>query len=285
MKNVGLVLEGGGMRGVYTAGVLDAFIDEGIEIPYVIGVSSGATIGSSYVTKQKGRCKNIYIKWSQDKRFGGLWCLLREHSFFSMNFLFDLLPNELEPFDYHTFEASDAVFMSCLSNCDTGQAEYFNHHKCDPVYYMSNVVRACNSLPIISPAVRLGGHRYLDGFLTDPLPLLKSMEDGNTHNIVILTKKAGVEGKISWSDKLFKNLTIIKYPKLGKHVDATIEGYLGRLEMIEDLENQGKVIVFRPKSHRLENRYTRDAKALEALYQEGYEDAITEIERVKTWMA
>ncbi len=285
MKNVGLVLEGGGMRGVYTAGVLDAFIDQGIEIPYVIGVSSGATIGSSYVAKQKERCKNIYINWSQDKRFGGLWCILKERSFFSMNFIFDQLPNELEPFDYNAFETSDAVFMSCLSNCDTGQAEYFNHKNFDPEYYMTKVVRACNSLPIISPPVKIDGHRYLDGFLTDPLPLMKSQEDGNTYNIVVLTKKAGIGGKISWTDKFFKKLTMILYPKLGRHVDATVTEYLRRIEALDDLESQGKVIVFRPKSHRLENRYTRDAKALEAMYQEGYDAAIAEMARVKTWMA
>lgn len=185
MKDIGLVLEGGGMRGIYTAGVLDAFIDEGIEIPYVIGVSSGSTIVSSYVTKQKERCKNIYVKWSQDKRFGGLGCMLRERSFYGMNFIFDQLPNKLEPFDYDAFESSDTIFMSCVSNCDTGQAEYVKHHNYNPEYYMTHVVRAGNSLPIISPPVRLENQRYLDGFLTDPLPIMKSLDDGNTHHILM----------------------------------------------------------------------------------------------------
>ncbi len=191
MKNVGLILEGGGMRGVYTAGVLDAFIDEGVEIPYVIGVSSGATIGSSYITKQKERCKNIYVKWSQDKRFGGPRNMFRERSYFGMDFLFEELPNHLERFDYETFmmSRSDKVFISCVSNCDTAEPEYIAHDRHDPEYYMSKVIRACNSLPIISPHVKMKDHRYLDGFLTDPLPIYKSMEDGNSHNVVVLTKK------------------------------------------------------------------------------------------------
>ncbi len=284
MNNIGLVLEGGGMRGAYTAGVLDAFLDEGIEIPYVIGVSSGATVGSSYVTKQKERCKRIYIEWSQDKRFVGIHNFLKERSYFGMNFLFDQLPNELEVFDYDAFKSSETVFISCLSNCETGEVEYMTSEELCPRFYMTDVIRACNSLPIISPHVKINNQRYLDGFLTNPLPLAKSIEDGNKYNIVILTKKPGVEQKVSWSDKLFKNMTIAKYPKIGANIDQTVDEYMKCLDNLKELEAKGEVFLFRPEESRLTNRYGRNPKALEEVYNDGYDQAVSEMKRLKTWI-
>lgn len=285
MNNIGLILEGGGMRGVYTAGVLDAFIDEGVEIPYVIGVSSGATIGSSYLTKQKGRSKKIYIKWSQDKRFIGFKNMIKERSYFGMNFLFEVLPEELEPFDYEKFSQDESVFISCVSNCDTGEAEYLKHEEYCPKYYMSKVIRACNSLPIISQPVKLNNYRYLDGVLTDPLPLKKSIEDGNTHHIVVLTKKEGVEKKVSWTDKFLKNITKAKYPILGRRIEKTMDDYIECLEIIDELEKKGEVFVFRPGSYRLDNRYDRNPKALEDVYEDGYNDAMQQMKQMKQWMS
>lgn len=284
MKRIGLVLEGGGMRGAYTAGVLDAFIEEGIEIPYVIGVSSGATVGSSYVTKQKERCKKIYIEWSQDRRFAGIRNFLRERSYFGMNFLFDQLPNELEVFDYEAFQAAEAVFISCLTNCDTGSTEYVRHDHYNPEIYMTDVIRACNSLPIISPHVKINNQRYLDGFLTDPLPLMKSIDDGNDYNIIVLTKKPGIERKLSWSDRLFRNITIAKYPKIGANINKTVNDYLTCLKVIEELELKGEVFVFRPEKAILSNRYARNAEDIEKIYNEGYNQVIRRCGKLKKWI-
>ncbi len=285
MKNVGLILEGGGMRGVYTAGVLDAFIDTELDINYVIGVSSGANIGANYITKQKGRSKKIYLYWSQDKRFVGFRNLLKERSYFGMEFLFSILPNQLEKFDYDAFSKSDKVLVSCLTNCETGNVEYVEHQDYCPKSYMSTIIRASNSLPIISPPVTINNNKYLDGFLSDPLPIYKSIEDGNTHNIVVFTKKTGIETKVSWSDKLFRNITKIKYPKIGENIEKTVNEYFKRLKVVEELESKGKIFIFRPTSAKLENRYSKDVKELEAVYDEGYQDVIRQLEKLKKWLA
>lgn len=284
MKQVGLILEGGGMRGIYTAGVLDAFLDAKIEFPYVYGVSSGATIGSSFLSKQKERSKRIYVKWSQDKRFIGLQNFLREGSYFGMNFLFEMLPNDLEKFDYAAFIHSESVLVSCLTNCDTGESEYISHTDYCPKRYMSDVIRACNSLPIISPHVRINGHRYLDGFLSDPLPIARAIEDGNRKNVIVLTKKAGVEKKVSRIDRLLINMLKARYPKIGKHIDATAQNYLSLLKYIENLEQKGEVFIFRPEISRLESRYDKNTSLLEQVYEDGNGDAVRRLDNLKYWM-
>lgn len=284
MKNIGLILEGGGMRGAYTAGILDGFMDEGIDFPYIIGVSSGATIGASYVSGQKERSKRIYLDWSSDNRFFGFGNVLREKSLFGMDFLFDLLPNRLETFRYDRFKASDKVLYSCVSNCENGEVEYIRHDEHCPKYYMNYVIRACNSLPIISPHVHMNGKRYLDGFLTDPMPIYKSMEDGNDRNVIVMTKKPGIEKKISLMDKFLKRLIQLKYPKVGIKLTDTGNEYLRRLKVIEKMEEEGKAFVFRPQNHRLESRYDRTAEALQATYADGYDDAVSQAKALREWL-
>jgi len=285
MKSVGLVLEGGGMRGAYTAGILDVFMEHGIRFDYVIGVSSGANNGSNFITNQKGRSKELFLKWSQDKRFIGWSNLIRYGSYFGMEFIFNHLPNDLLRFEYATFSDSETQFCTCVSNCDTGYADYFNKDEVSPVIYMNKVIRASCSLPVMSPSVKVGEYRYVDGFITDPIPINKSIEEGNEFNVVVLTKIQTKIEKLSLYDRLLARLTKLMYPNLVPAINQSLDVYNKSLQRIFDLENEGKVYVFRPNKDHLNNRYTKDRRQVEKVYNMGVEDAQSNIMRLKKWMA
>ncbi len=285
MSRIGLVLEGGGMRGAYTAGVLDSFIEENIEFDYVIGVSAGANNGINYVAKQKERSKRIFLQWSQDKRFLSLRNLWRERSFFGMDFIFDTLPNELDKFDYEAFERSPVTFTACASNCDTGKAEYFVRERFTPQQYMNEALRASCSLPIISPSVKVSKCRYLDGVMTDAIPIKKSIEDGNDYNVVVLTKKQERVKKLSAMDRLLVNLAKKMYPSLKESINESTYNYNQSLAMVSELKNQGKVFLFKPNSNLLENRYIKDSTQLKLVYQTGYDDGKRQMDDLKYWLS
>lgn len=283
-NNVGLVLEGGGMRGVYTAGVLDAFMDENISFSYVIGVSAGANNGSNFVSNQRGRNKRLFLNWSKDKRFLGFNNFIREGSYFGMNFLFDKLPNELDKFDYETFYNSEVVFKACTTECETGNAVYFEQNDFYPNSFMNKALRASSSLPIISKDVEIGGKRYIDGGLADFIPIDKSIDDGNKYNVIILTRNKGYESHISRSDNIIKKITLMKYPELKDAINIATVKYDNTLKKINKLEKDGYVFVFRPEKKLVVDRYEKNQSKLADLYEQGYNEAITQMNEFKKWI-
>lgn len=284
MKKIGLVLEGGGMRGIFTSGVIDAFIDHHIEFEYIIGVSAGANNGSNYISKQRSRGKRILYEWSQDKRFIGLYSLFHEGSFFGMNFIFDKLSNELDPFDYDSFCKSSVIFKVGASNCDTGNAAYFEKHALCSKEFVGKNLRASCSLPILSPAVRIGKYRYLDGALTNPIPLDQSIKDGNELNVIVLTKQVEEGAKLTFMDHLFMGMSILRYPKLKTSILDSKNKYKESIKKAYQLQDEGKAIVLVPQEQLLSSRYAKNQKELLAMYQQGYQEAIHQMKRLKKWM-
>jgi predicted patatin/cPLA2 family phospholipase len=189
--DIGLVLEGGGMRATYTGGVLDAFLDHGIDLPYVIGVSAGANAGSDYVAGQRERNYRMFITLAADPRYAGVRNLVRERSWFGMRFLFETAPDVAAPFDYEAFRRSGKLLVVGVTDCATGDAAYFRHRDHDPRWFVQTVLRASSSLPMLSPPVRVNGQCYFDGGIADSIPLERSMSDGNRFNVVVLTRNAG----------------------------------------------------------------------------------------------
>lgn len=171
----GLILEGGGMRGVYTAGVLDCFLDEGLFFNRCYGVSAGAGQACSYLSRQRGRGRATAMDYLRDKRCARLWSLRRTGDYFGAEFLYDLLPNEIYPYDYDAFQAYTGTFYTVVTNCDSGEAEYVpvRDMRRDIIY-----VRASSSLPLLSRMVEAGGRRYLDGGIADSIPLRRAEADG-----------------------------------------------------------------------------------------------------------
>ena len=277
MDNIGLVLEGGGMRGIYTSGVLDFLMEKDIYTPYVIGVSAGACNASSYVSKQKYRSRDVNLKYINDPRYIGIKNLILEKSIFSIKFLYDEVPNKLEPFDYEEFKKSNQTFMIVATNCKTGEPEYFEKNQCKDIL---KVIRASSSLPLVTPIVNLDGEPYLDGGISDSIPIKKAMEDGYTKNIVVLTRIKGYRKEPIKHKRIIK-FKYKKYPKLVNKIFNRYKEYNETLDYIEDLEKRGQIIIIRPSKDLKVDRLEKNVDKLEALYNLGYNDAKQAYDHIK----
>ena len=284
-KKTGLVLEGGGMRGAYTSGVLAAFMDENIKFPYVIGVSAGANNGANFVAEQRERNKKVFVDYANHEDFSGFKHLIMEKSYFNMDFLFDKLPNELVPFDYTTFLNSSVVFKVGVTDCKTGQPVYFekSQAKNNGVDFMNKVLRASSSLPIISEPVKINGKLYFDGGISDSIPVEKSIEDGNCYNVVVLTRNEDYR-KEQQSLGLFAKHFLKEYPKILDAIESRHIKYNITLEKIRDLEKEGFVYVFRPIAPLDVDRLEKDIDKLNELYEQGYNEAMNQMNDFKRWL-
>ena len=272
----GLVLEGGGMRGIYTIGVLDCLMDERFQADYVIGVSAGACNGSSYVSGQKGRAFRTNTEYITDSRYLGIKNYLTTKSLFGMDFLFDEIPNKLIPFDYDAFFQSPCEFVMGVTDVITGCAKYFDKSHVEP---KNKVLRASSSLPVFAPIVEYQGGRYLDGGVADSIPVKKALEDGCDKVIVVLTREQGFiktpEKFRSVYQRMYK-----KYPKFVEALDNRHHQYNETLAFLKKLEQEGKAIVIAPDAPLPVGRFEKDPKQLEAVWKIGYDDMKKQIKNV-----
>lgn len=282
MENIGLVLEGGGMRGLYTSGVLDFFMEKNLYFPYVIGVSMGACNGASYISRQKGRNKKININYINDPRYLSCRNLIRRKGLFGIDFVYDELPNKLEIFDTKTFNEAKEKFIIGTTNCDNGEPVYFEKTDCGSS--INDIIRASSSLPFLSPIVRHKGLNLLDGGVIDPVPIKKSIKDGNNKNVIVLTRNKGYEKKPFKMKFLAKTI----YPKYKGLVEAMVNRYRiynETIKYIEELEKEGKVFIIRPKETLEVKRIEKDKKKLLNLYNQGYEEANQYYDKLEKWVS
>lgn len=284
-NNIGLVLEGGGMRGAYTAGVLAAFYDKNIKFPYVIGVSAGANNGVDFVSEQKERNKRVFVDHVSNKEYLGLKHFIKEKSYFNMTFLFKTLANELDPFDYETFFNSETMFKVCVTDSSTGKPVYFdkNQFKEKGKDFMMKAMQASSSLPIISPPVEIEGRVYFDGGVSDSIPIEKSMDDGNKYNVIILTRNVGYVKKEQKLDAISRHY-LKKYPKIREAIETRHIVYNDTLKKIEALREEGLAYVFRPIEKLKVDRIERDTDKLNELYEQGYNEAMNQMKDFKKWI-
>lgn len=280
MERVGLVLEGGGMRGVYTAGVLECFLDAGLRFPYVIGVSAGACQASSYLSGQKGRNRRITVELANHPQYVSVWNLFRERSLFGMNLLFDEIPNRLDPFDFDAFFRDPGQFWVVATDAVTGEPFYKEKGQTASGEELLTVVRASSSLPFISPPVRYEGRTLFDGGLSDPIPIRKSMADGNERHVVVLTKEMGYRRK-PFRHRRLAGRFYPEYPGLVRAMEQRHQVYNDTLDLLEQLQAEGKAIIIQPESDLGVGRMTRDRRKLSALYEQGYRDAERALDRIR----
>jgi predicted patatin/cPLA2 family phospholipase len=269
-NQVGLVLEGGGMRGVYTAGILEYFLESQLFFPYVIGVSAGACNAASYLSKQQGRNKTVTIEYASDPRYISWKNYFRNRQFFGMDFIFDEIPNKHVPYHYDVFYNSPSEFVVGTTDCLTGEPVYFK--KNDYGNDLLTVLRASSSLPFIAPEVRFKDKILLDGGISDPIPIKKAQQDGLAKNIVILTRNEGYLKKPS----KFHFLVDRKYPEykgLQQSLRNRYQIYNETVEYLEKEEQEGNVLILRPTKPLKVGRMERKPQRLEELYNQGYEDA------------
>lgn len=282
-SRVGLVLEGGGMRGAYTAGVLDAFLDHDVVIDYVIGVSAGANAGSDYLVGQRERNYRVFVELVPDRRYAGFANLLRERSWFGMRFLFETLPDELAPFDYEALRRSPRTLVVVATDCATGQPRYFRHHNYDPRWFIRTVHRASSSLPGLSPPVEIEGRRYLDGGVSDPIPIDRAICDGNPRNVVVLTRNKGYRKSVG-RPGLLSRLALARYPGIRRALGGRGVKYNTSLDRVEALERTGEAFVLRPLAPLVVGRMERDAAKLDALYRQGYRETLERLPSLRAWL-
>lgn len=269
MKKTGLVLEGGGMRGFYTMGVLDFLMDKNIYTDGVIGVSAGACHAVSYVSKQRGRNFRVNIKYLNDKRYMSMSNLRKYGDLFGADFIYNEIPNRLDLYDYETFHKSGIKLYAVVSNLETGKAEY---KQCIQLKKDVEYIRASASLPLLSNIVEIDGKKYLDGGSCDSIPIKKFIEMGYEKNIVVLTQdKSYRKGKNN-----LLPLIQMRYRKYPEFVNALKERHIHYNEIlreIDEMEKNKEIFIIRPSSPVVLSRLEKDENKLKALYKQGYEDA------------
>lgn len=267
--NTALVLEGGGLRGVFTCGVLDCFMDRGIRFPFTIGVSAGACNGLSYMSGQRGRAKNSNIDLMEKYKYIGFKYLLTQGCIMDFKLLFEDFPEKIIPYDYEAYFSNPDRFVMVTTNCLTGQAEYFEE-KSSSERIMS-IVKASSSLPFVTKISYVDGIPMLDGGIVDSIPVKYALEQGYENLVIILTRNKGYrkkEGKMK-AAKLFYR----KYPHLQKALSQRNAVYNQTMDLIERLEAEGKAFVIRPVNPVEVGRMEKDISKLATLYQEGYDIA------------
>ena len=267
MTEGALVLEGGSLRGLFTAGVLDVFMEHGIRFSYVNGVSAGSMNALSYISGQPGRTVKVDLDYLHDKRFMSFRNLVKKREIFSFEFLFGEVSQNLVPFDYEAFAASPQEFEAVATRCRTGQPVYFNRDNCSDIF---KAVQASSSIPILSHMIGIDGKQYLDGGLSMPIAYQRALDKGDDKVVVVLTRHKGFRKKPSdrWTQKAFRRY-FAPLPQLLKSIEEIPERYNRMQEEMDRLEAEGKIFIIRPDEPVTVSRFERDKMKLQALYGSG----------------
>ncbi len=268
IRKMGLVLEGGGMRGVFTSGVLDAFMKYDLYFNYVVAVSAGACNGLSYISRQPRRARLSNIDMLVKYNYIGLRHLVTQGCIFDPELLYDRFPNELIPYDYDTYFASPSTFEMVVTNCNTGRAEYLTEKDGDRQRLL-DICRASSSLPYVSNVIDVDGQPYLDGGIVDSIPVGRAIDMGYDRNVLVLTRNRGYRN--TSKDRKIPKFIYKKYPRLRVALSRRIAEYNHQLDMVEEMEDKGLVDVIRPLRPMDVDRIEKDEKKLEALYEEGFQ--------------
>lgn len=277
----GLVLEGGAKRGIYTAGVLDVFLEHGIRFDGVIGVSAGAIHGCSFVSEQIGRSIRYNLEYGNDYRFMSLRSWLLSGNVVDTKFCYHELPEKLDRYDYETFKKSSTAFYVTCSNVETGKPEYL---RCLDMLAEIDYLRASASLPLVSKIVNVGGKKLLDGGICDSIPLKAFMKMGYDRNVVICTRPSGYRKKpscLTWLNKIVYR----KYPEFVKAIANRHLMYNQELEEIETLEKEGKILVIRPSQKIKIGKMEHNLDIVKQMYDLGRADGEAVWQQVQKFLS
>lgn len=271
-----LILEGGTLRPIFSAGVMDALLDNNITFPYCIGVSAGITNGVSYISKQKGRNLEVVTKYRNDNRYLSYRNFLRCKSIFGLDFVFDEIPNNLIPFDMDTYRKYPGKVLVGVTNAHTGKTEYLNGKDLDD---KATMLRATCAIPLLFPVIKINGKEYYDGGLCDPIPIKKAIADGNTKHLIVLTQPKGYKKELSKKNILVAKLLNKKYPNLKTPFLNRHNHYNETVKFCEQLESEGKVLILRPE-YNLDS-FEKDINKLKSSYEHGYNLTINHLSEIK----
>lgn len=265
-SRTGLVLEGGGMRGVFTCGVLDWLMDHHLDFPYTVAVSAGACNGLSYMSRQRGRAKYSNIDLLRKYKYIGMRFLWTQHSILNQDLLYREFPERILPYDFEAYKANPGIFEMVTTNCLTGKAAYLSEKK--NYNRLIRIVKASSSLPYVCPVVIVDGIPMLDGGIVDSIPVERAMEMGYERNVVVLTRNRGY--RKTERDIKIPHFIYRRFPRLRVVLSHRCECYNRQLELVERLEDEGKIIAVRPMERLEVDRLESNSDKLAALYEEGY---------------
>ncbi len=277
----GLVLEGGAHRAIYTAGVLDTLLENGISFDGVIGVSAGAIHGCAFVSKQRGRSISYTLKYANDKRYMSFYSLITTGNMVGEQFCYHELPEKLFPFDHQTFETSKTKFYVTCTNLQSGKAEYIY---CDELRHKMPYLRASASMPFVSKISRINGVAYLDGGIADSIPVKAFQALGYDKCVVVQTRAAGYQkgkNKLSW----LAHIMYRRYPNFVRAIENRHIMYNRELAEIEQMQNDGKVLVIRPSRNIKISHTEKNLDVLRQVYELGRADTLARLPQIKQFLA
>lgn len=276
-SQVGLILEGGANRGVFTAGVLDCFQRKGLYFPYIVAVSVGACNAMDYVSKQCGRTRRCMIPQGENTPPIHWKNLFRHGTIIDLDLVFDQYPHHIVPFDFEAYTNCNAVCEYVVTNCETGQPEYLSEK--DSWERFLKIGRASCSMPYFLRQVQIDGKNYLDGGISDPIPIRQARAKGYEKNVVILTREKGFQPREIQFERFLRNIYYREYPNLTRCLNNRIELYKSQLDDIERLEASNEVYVIRPEKV-IANGFCMNEGKLREFYDQGYQIAEKEFEKI-----
>ncbi|MGE6516465.1 patatin-like phospholipase family protein [Lysinibacillus sphaericus] len=279
VENASLILEGGTFRTLFTSGVLDAFLEHDIMMPYVVAISAGAINACSYVSQQKERSLRVLMDYRHDKRYMGLKNFLKEKSLFGLDFAYNVIPNQLDIFDWATYQQYDGKLLFGVTNATTGQVEYMDAREMDR---QCTMLRATCAIPILFPEIKLNDTAYYDGGLAEPIPIQHGIERGFDKHVLVLTRPKGYRKKLDRQSKWAMRLLAKRYPNLVKSMEKRTDHYNASLARCEQLEEEGRAFIFRPTEAL--NSFEKDTTQMRSNYEMGYEQALQQMAALKQFL-
>ena len=278
----GIVLEGGGMRGMYTSGILDVLMENRIYVDGMVGVSAGIAFGCNYKSRQAGRALRYNVRFAKDKRYSGMMSLLKTGNYYNAYFAYKLVPTHYDVFDYNVFEDTPMECWAVCCDVKTGEAVYQRLDKVNDDFF--EWIRASASMPVVAQPVEVGGRLLLDGGLADSIPLEFMMSKGYKRNVVILTREEGYRKTAEHGLWLMKPL-LRKWPKVIQALEHRPALYNRQLQVVREQEREGNAFVFRPLKPLDVSRTTHDAMEMNRVYQQGREEALQRLDALKKFLA
>ena len=278
----GLVLEGGASRTIFTCGILDALLENGIYINYVAGASAGISYGVSYLSKQIGRNHKITEMYMSDKRYMGASNMFKKgnRSYYGLDFVFGEIPSKLLPYDFDEYKRSGENGFGAVTNIETGETEYMRVLAADKKW---TVLRASCALPLLFQPIKINGMYYMDGGITDSIPFKYALDSGLDKVIVVLTRPRGYKKSPEKLADLIK-VTYPKYPKLAEAIRNRHLMYNRETEELSRLESKGKALVLAPERDYGISRLENDPKILLPYEKEGHDYAVRNLERIREFL-
>ena len=269
------------MRGMFTAGVMDVMMENGIEFDGAVGVSAGAVFGCNYKSKQNGRILRYNLRFCKDRRYSGLYAWITDGNIFSKRFSYEIVPIKYDIFDFETYEKNPMEFWVVTTDIETGEACY---HRCDSFDdHGFEWLRASASMPFVSQTVEIDGKKYLDGSISDSIPVRFFEEQGYDRNVVILTQPRDYRKYKSDSNGLIR-FKYRKYPNFLHAMEDRPEMYNDQLEYVAEREKEGSLFVIAPAEPLKIKRVEKDPEVLKSVYGLGREAALKKLDELKEYL-